>query len=437
MGNPIKLNVFDVIFNAMFALVVITIPLTAYFIPYTPLSLNKGVLVLVFGLSLFYLSKTKEVHKSSAFYLFPFFVLMLQGIILFVLSAGATKAVFSYIVNFLVLLMLVFSADVYARRFSDSAFRRMQAIFFASIIIMVLFFLYQLYFSVFFGVFPEQYPFGSLTRGAEKNHHMFQMGGSESFAGISRITLPFARPQDFGLFCTVIACLYGVFSVVNHGTEGKFRVYATLLLSFVLVVFSGSRSILFPFLLCFVFSYSWVFYRRKKFLVQVLFLVLPFIIFGIVAFSERISESRVSSLDFAGHILFRLKSLIEFMSLDFFRLMLGYGLVDYYELWRSGAMFHNPHMTIITTLFSYGMILGLAFYAFMLALPLMIVRRCRLGNLSDEGKVLQLFFPSFVFLSLLFYDFTNFFPYFCVMGVAFIVIFRGSSAAKRDRVEKI
>ena len=165
---------------------------------------------------------------------------------------------------------------------------------------------------------------------------------------------------------------------------------------------------------------AFVFLKSKKFLIKCLIFT-PFLLVGGGVVFDKIYDSRIMSLEFSGHLWYRLQALQDFASLGLFDLVFGIGLSEFYSLWESGQ-FHNPHMTVISMISSYGFIFGSMFYLFSLLLPVLIVKESRLSEVSRYGRVLKYYFPSFIFLSLLFYDYTRSFFYFLLMGLALVVL---------------
>ena len=247
-----------------------------------------------------------------------------------------------------------------------------------------------------------------------------QLSGSSFIGSFIRLTLPFGRPQDYGL-ATVMTAAILWWGRINS-ISGRFQ--STVLVSTLLVlsILSGSRSIVYSLICAIVFI---LFIKAKANLrknsvgyvlkvtqaIVVLFLIIAFIDFqGNLEIFDRLIYGSDSST--TAHMDYRLYAIQEFDQAGFLNMLLGHGAGGFFA--RTGV---HSHVTFLAILFDYGIIglllfISLFVYAYLLWLN--VKKRIDVDEASVLGGILV-----FMFFSHTFYEFTT--STVSWIGLAFVI----------------
>ena len=177
-------------------------------------------------------------------------------------------------------LMLVFGILLLVISFQfakNASFSQLQKFSIAASVCGLIICLFSLYTVLVFratGRFPDQFPvgpFGNIIQA--KEGHVFEHGGFH-LGELTRLALPFSRPQELGITAAVLVFLI---AMLREVTQCKHVLQVFLIGCLTLVVFfKGSRSAVFPFVLGVIIFY---FSSRER----VTKVRLPYVLFALVS----------------------------------------------------------------------------------------------------------------------------------------------------------
>lgn len=395
---------------------IVTFPLQGYYFVFLPVNLTTDRFLL--GLWMFIAMLCLMLSLRSRIivplvlvfpFVFTMFLSVLTGRLTGFIDMG--RALMSIVAASFFVLSFHYASDVKLR------YRFLRLTAYGEFLILLLFAIVVLTHQMRYGLPPESMPFvNSLPLiGARANRFVAQAGRGFGLGPIYRLTLPFGRPQDYGLLAGVaLFSLWLTYTESASRRAGRIVRQGTIAIIVILIVLSGSRSVLFPLILGTSYvGFSRLFHSSKPFrrltynqaigrLSRNALVVTMVAVVGFFATDRNLL--RISSdTSTAGHLTRRFAVINEYVDGSVLQQIVGYGSKA--SVYLTGAS--SSHMTFLTALFeqgAIGLVAILVPYAYSLGMILSTPRRFQRNN----GHDIQMGLLLFLFSANLLYEFSTF-----------------------------
>jgi hypothetical protein len=396
----------------LFCFMIITLNLDAYKLSFFPqilnLSLARLTAIILFLISCIKILSSKKINNLVTM-LFLFLIYVSVVSLIGLKTANNYSLMFFYvIILFIITAEIVRNSNLHQLKLITSAFR-------ISIIILIIFAIYT--YSIFFtiGHHPSELPIGKFTFffTIRNEGHIFNQGGF-SLGDLTRLSLPFSRPQELGASTTT---LFFLFLILKKVSNSSYKIDYILFFSLIAITFlTGSKSAVFPLIAGIFFYYFKTFklsgktWRSSKFIS--LIIIIALLILNAIKYDNIFSNferlfSNFDSTTYVVHFSVRISALKIAFS-DIYSFFLGHGIGGFNEI----TDISSAHSTFFTLLVDIGLI-GLIFFINLHSRVLLY------NNISNEMKILFQAIFIVIMLSHLFYNLITTTIFYITLGIIY------------------
>ena len=245
--NSIKDNVF---IGSLLVVFILTFSLDAYRLKFAPEAINLSIArFTILILSIYYIVEFFRKIKISIYEILMLLFIGWATVITLINGkfGGSYEIMLIYST---VVFLIIYRFIVYSSPKTLSSITNAMRL---SILLLASFTIYTLFILATTGRPPLELPLGPFSLFFDTGQgHVFRSGGFP-MGDLTRVAIPFSRPHDLG--ATAVS-LFFAFIILREESGSKNRLDLILFLSLISIIFlTGSRSIIFPFLLAlFVFA---------------------------------------------------------------------------------------------------------------------------------------------------------------------------------------